>query len=173
MGTADLYHRLGCEAGITMAVQSIAAAELANGDIATYFVYAGTPGHPNDAQIEACLVNFLSNAVGGPDPYPSSSTSPPLVVDAGGSSFSCRPMAAAHADLYISGGSFDTFVAVAAGVLMGAPFDVSPSDLLTLEGPLNGLRPSIVPSYLADAGLETLSSGIEAALDAGIDAHEQ
>ena len=162
VGTADLYHRLGCEAGITMAVSAIAGAALGNADIASYFAYAGmkdTSGftHPTPTQIEACLVNFLSNAVGGPDPYPT--------MAAG---FMCRDMKTAHVDLYISGGSFDTFVAAGAGVLAAAPFSLSMADLATVGGTLNGLKPQIVTLSLADAGLETLTQGIQEA-----DASEQ
>jgi hypothetical protein len=162
VGNADLYHRLGCEAGITSAVSAIAAAALMNADIASYFAYAGTKDtsgftHPTPAQIEACLVNFLSNAVGGPDSYPT-------MADG----FMCRDMKTAHADLYISGGSFDTFVAAAAGVLMAAPFNVSASDLANIGGALNSVKPQIVNPLLADAGLETLTQGIQEA-----DASEQ
>jgi hypothetical protein len=165
-GTATLYERLGCEAGITSAVNAIFGAELANGDIASYFAYVGTPGHPNVDQIEACFVKFLSSAVGGPDAYPTT-------VTAGGSSFMCRPMATAHADLYISGGSFDTFVSIAGSVLMSPLFNVSASDVAMIAGVLGGYKPMIVPSYLTDAGLETLSQGIRSAQEAGVDAYEQ
>jgi hypothetical protein len=159
----DLYHRLGCEAGITMAVSAIAGAALNNMDIASYFAYAGLKDssgytHPTPAQIEACLVAFLSMEVGGPDTYPTTVT--------GG--FQCRSMSAAHADLYISGGSFDTFVAAAASVLMGAPFNVAATDLMTIGGALTSLKPQIVNPLLADAGLETLTQGIQEA-----DASEQ
>jgi hypothetical protein len=165
VGTADLYHRLGCEAGITAAVTAIAGAALGNADIGSYFVYAGmkdTSGftHPTPTQIEACLVLFLSNAVGGPDQYTPGTTM--------GAGFACRSMQAAHVDLYISGGSFDTFVGAAAGVLMNAPFNVSAADLTTIGDSLNGLKPQIITLSLADAGLETLTQGIQEA-----DASEQ
>jgi hypothetical protein len=157
-GTADLYHRLGCEAGLTSAVSAIATAELANADIASYFLFAGTPGHPTAGQIEACLVNQLSNATGGPDPYPTT-------VSVSGSSFTCRTMQAAHADLYISGGSFDTFLTIAASTLMTA--GVSSADLTTIGGVLEGLKPQIVNPSLADAGVETYEAGVSEAKDGG------
>ncbi len=158
-GTADLYHRLGCEPGITTAVSAIATAELANADIASYFAYIGMKDatgytHPTAGQIESCLVSFLSHAVGGPDPYPTTTAD----------GFACRPMSAAHADLYISGGSFDTFVMIAASTLTTA--GVSSADLMTIGAALEGLKPTIVNPALADAGTETLTQGIQEA-DAG------
>jgi hypothetical protein len=157
-GTADLYHRLGCEAGLTTAVGAIATAELANDDIASYFLFAGTPGHPTPGQIEACLVNQLSQATGGPDPYPT-------MVTVGTSSFMCRTMQEAHADLYISGGSFDTFLTIAASTLMTA--GVAPADVSTIGSALEALKPQIVNSALTDAGVETYEAGVTEAKGGG------
>jgi hypothetical protein len=154
--TSTLYGRLGCEPGITKAVSAIATAELSNQDIASYFVYLGEKDstgytHPTAAQVESCLVSFLSNAVGGPDPYPT--TTP--------DGFQCRSMANSHADLYISGGSFDTFVMIAATTLSSA--GVSSADLTTIGGALTALKPQIVNPLLADAGVETLTQGLKEA----------
>jgi len=147
-----LYYRLGCEAGITAAVGAIATAELANADIASYFLFAGTPGHPTAAQIEACLVQQLATAAGGPGfTYPTS-------VTTSTGTFMCRTMPAAHADLFISGGSFDEFVTIAAGVLMSA--GVASADITTIGTVLEGTKTQIVNPLLTDAGLETFEAGI-------------
>jgi hypothetical protein len=152
-----LYYRLGCEAGITAAVGKIAAAELAIPDIASYFgaSIAGVAGHPTPAQIEACLVDQLATAAGGPG-----FTYPTTVTTSTGT-FTCRSMPAAHATLFISGGSFTTFVTTAATTLQG--LGVAAADITTIGTVLNGTKTDIVNPRLEDAGLETIDAGFEEA----------
>ena len=155
-----LYQRLGGHAGIRSAVNAIVAAELQNQDIASYFFFqSGAPGngHPTADQIEECFTDLVGSAASGPEVYPTT-----ITTDAG--AFTCRSMQAIHAPLLISGGTFDTFVMIAGSTLSSA--GVSSSDVATLASVLNGTKPEIVKSSLADAGLEPYP-GNDAGADGG------
>jgi len=144
-----LYERLGGHAGIRTAINAIVTAELNEPDIRTYFApQLMTPvpaGHPNADQLEECFTDFISSQAGGTEVYPTTVTD-----DAG--AWTCRNIVTTHADLYISGGTFDRFVTIAAGVLSAPPFTISASDLTTLADVLNGTKTQIVAPSLADAG---------------------
>ncbi len=162
--TTTLYERLGGHAGIRSAVNAIVAAELQNQDIASYFFFQSSApgnGHPTADQIEECFTDLVGSAAQGPETYPTTVT-----TDAG--AFTCRSMAAIHAPLLISGGTFDTFVMIAGATLTSA--GVSSTDVATLASVLNGTKSEIVTTSLADAGLEpypATSAGKDGGADAG------
>jgi hypothetical protein len=144
-----LYERLGGHAGIRTAVNAIVANELMNQDIASYFFFqSGAPGngHPTPDQIEECFTDLVGSAANGPETYPTT-----ITTDAG--AYTCRSMAAIHAPLLISGGTFDTFVMIAGSTLTSA--GVSSDDVATLASVLNSTKTDIVTSSLADAGLQS------------------
>jgi hypothetical protein len=146
-----LYTRLGGHAGIRAAVDAIVAAELADPDIKTYFFnQVRTPvpaGHPNAAQIEECFTDLLGSIAGGAEVYPPDGG----VTDDAGSTFMCRAdLTVIHAPLLISGGTFEKFVTIAAGVLQG--LGVSSCDIATVGGALDGTKSAVVTPSLADAG---------------------
>ena len=160
--TTTLYERLGGHAGIRKAVNAIVGAELMNQDIASYFFFqSGAPGngHPTADQIEECFTDLVGSAANGPETYPTT-----ITTDAG--AYMCRSMQAIHASLLISGGTFDEFVMIAGSTLSSA--GVSSSDVATLASVLNGTKPDIVTSSLADAGVEPYPGN-----DAGADAGDQ
>ncbi len=142
-----LYLRLGQHTGIRAAIDAIVGQELTDPQIASYFfnqVASPVPtGHPTVDQLEECFTSLLGNAAGGPEDYPLA-----VVDDAG--SFTCRDMTAIHAPLHISGGTFDAFVMIAAMEL--SSLGVSPADVNTVGTVLNGTKPAIVQSDIADAG---------------------
>ncbi|HEX3770371.1 MAG TPA: hypothetical protein VHV30_05885 [Polyangiaceae bacterium] len=161
-GTTTLYQTLGGHAGVRAAVHAIVVAELADTDIQTYFFnqVQMNPGHPTATQIEECFTDLVSANIGGTETYPY--TVGPFddagvnVGDggAGTGTFTCRDMTAIHAPLKISGGTFDKFVTIAAGVLMGSPYNLTStsSAFTTLAGLLTGQKAPIVDPNLADAG---------------------
>jgi hypothetical protein len=161
-----LYSRLGGHSGIRGAIDAIVAAELADPEIASYFFFqaAGAAGHPNPQQIEECFTDLLAANAGGTETYPPDGG----VTDDAGNVWHCRDMVTIHAPLLISGGTFDRFITIAAGVL--GP-DVSSCDLDTIASVLEGTRSAIVTSSLADAGLESFP-GDAAALISSDAAHE-
>lgn len=140
-----LYERLGGHAGINAAVTAIVAAELADEDVAPFFATVGTEGHPTAAQLTACFVNLVGNAVGGPEAYPG--------VPADNEGFQCRSMSEAHEGLGITSSVFDKFVGIAAAKL--GELGVSNADIA-----------SIAPALLATKG-----DIVEEASDAGTDAN--
>jgi hypothetical protein len=146
-GSTTLYSRLGGHAGIRAAVDAVVQAELADPDLASYFFnQVATPvpaGHPNVDQLSECFTDQLANAAGGPETYPTTVTD-----DAG--SWTCRDMAAIHAPLHISGGTFAKFVTIAAGEL--GTLGVAPADISTIGSVLDGAQSAIVDSNLGDAG---------------------
>jgi hypothetical protein len=146
-----LYSRLGEHSGIRTAVNAVVAAELGNADMKSYFFWqlTPTPGHPSAGQVEECFTDLLAMAAGGPETYPPEGG----VSDDGGTPWMCRAnMAAIHAPLLISGGTFDEFVTIAAGVLQNA--GVQACDIATIGSALESFKPAIVTASLADAGLE-------------------
>jgi truncated hemoglobin YjbI len=149
--TTTLYERLGKHAGIRAAVDQIVLAELADPEIASFFVnQAGPkPGHPSGAQISECLTNQLGKAAGGPEMYPTT-----LDADAGG--FVCRDMATIHAPFHIAGSTFDKFVMIAATKLTS--LGVAAADVATVGSVLNSTKTDIVDPAAAggafDAGAE-------------------
>jgi hypothetical protein len=136
--------------GIRSAIDAIVGAELADPDIKTYFfnqVQSPVPvGHPNASQIEECFTDLLGSIAGGPEVYPPEGG----VTDDAGATFMCRDMTTIHAPLLISGGTFDKFVTIAAGVLQS--LGVSSCDIATVGAALVGTKPAIVSASLADAG---------------------
>jgi hypothetical protein len=147
--TTTLYERLGGHAGIQAAVKAIVGQELMNTDIASYFFFqAGAPGngHPSATEIEECFTDLVGSASGGPETYPATVT-----ADDGGV-YTCRDLTAIHAPLLISGGTFDTFVMIAATEL--GSLGVSTADITTLGGALEATRGSIVTTSLNDAGVQ-------------------
>lgn len=146
-----LYSRLGGHSGIRSAVNAVVAAELANADMKTYFFWQLTPtaGHPTEGQVEECFTDLLASAAGGPETYPPDGG----VSDDGGTPWMCRPsMVTIHAPLLISGGTFDEFVTIAAGVLQNA--GVQACDLATIGSLLETFKSSVVTASLLDAGLQ-------------------
>lgn len=143
-GADTLYDRLGKKDGIAKALDAIVTAELADSDIASYFVVVGKAGHaPSPDAIKECLVNQLGAAAGGPDTevkYPT--------MTSGG--FQCRDMKTAHAGLGIPAGTFDNFVTIAAGELK--KLGVADADIATIGGVLNGTKTDIVTDTTRDAG---------------------
>jgi truncated hemoglobin YjbI len=135
--TTTLYERLGKHSGIRAAVDQIVVAELADPEIASFFVnQAGPkPGHPSGSQISECLTNQLGQAAGGPEMYPTT-----LDADAGG--FVCRDMATIHAPFHIAGSTFDKFVMIAATKLIS--LGVAPADVSTVGAVLNSTKAAIV-----------------------------
>jgi hemoglobin len=130
--TSTLYARLGGNDGIATAVDAIVTAEVGDPDIASYFSQQANPKYsPSVADIKECLVLQLDSVSGGPQKYPGKTTS----------GFTCRSMAAAHADLGINSGTFDKFVAIAGATIKDA---VTADDLTTIAGVLNGTKTVIV-----------------------------
>jgi hypothetical protein len=142
-----LYLRLGEHGGIRTAINAIVGQELTDPEIASYFfnqVASPVPtGHPAVDQLEECFTSLLGHAAGGPEDYPLA-----VVDDAG--SFTCRDMTTIHAPLHISGGTLDSFVMIAAMELTS--LGVAPADVNTVGTVLNGTKPDIVQSDIADAG---------------------
>ncbi len=168
-----LYDRLGGHAGIRGAIDAIVSKELADPNIQTYFFnQVATPvpsGHPTKDQIAECFTDLLAKAAGGPEAYPAvvtldtdAATSATVPADAGSDAggFACRgDMMAIHAPLKISGGTFDSFIMIAGGVLVSAmgtgPYTYTAADINTIAGVLTGTKTSIVDSNLpADAGAQ-------------------
>jgi hypothetical protein len=128
-------------------------------DIQSYFfnqLMSTVPaGHPTADQIEECFTDLLGKIAGGPETYP---TTVVTLTDAGADagSFTCRDMTTIHQPLKISGGTFDTFVMIAGGVLtsaMGsAPYTYTADDIQTVASALEGTRSDIVDPAQADAG---------------------
>ncbi len=145
--TGALYMRLGGHAGIRSAVDKIVAAELGDPKIASFFfnqVSSPVPaGHPTVDQLSECFTDLLANAAGGTEMYPTT------VTDEAGT-FTCRNLSAIHQPLQISGGTFDTFVMIAATELTA--LNVSASDIGTIGTVLTGTKTAIVTPSLADAG---------------------
>ncbi len=156
---STLYSRLGGHAGIRGAVNAVVAQELMDTDIQTYFfnqVAASVPaGHPTADQIEECFTDLLGHIAGGPESYP---TTVVTLDDAGADagSFTCRDMVTIHQPLKISGGTFDTFVTIAGGVLTSAMgtgnYTYTAADIQTVAGALVGTKSDIVDPAQADAG---------------------
>lgn len=142
--TGTLYERLGKKAGIDAAVGEVVKAELADPEIASYFVFVGKPGHPaTAAQIQECLVNQLGSAAGGP----ASEVTYPTTVSGG---FMCRDMKAAHAGLGIPPGTFDKFVSIAAAKLK--ELKVADADIATIGAVLNGTKNDVVTDTTRQSG---------------------
>jgi hypothetical protein len=141
--TQSLYDRLGKKAGIAAAVSEVVKAELADPEIASYFLFVGKPGHPPSAAvIEECLVNQLGAAAGGP----SSEVMYPTTV----MGFTCRDMKTTHAGLGIPPGTFDKFVTIAAGKLK--ELGVADADITTIGGVLNGTKADVVTDDTRQSG---------------------
>lgn len=141
--TQSLYDRLGKKAGIAAAVSEVVKAELADPEIASYFLFVGKPGHPPSAAvIEECLVNQLGAAAGGP----SSEVMYPTTV----MGFTCRDMKTTHAGLGIPAGTFDKFVTIAAGKLK--ELGVADADITTIGGVLNGTKADVVTDDTRQSG---------------------
>jgi hypothetical protein len=187
-GGADagsLYDRLGGHAGIRGAVNAIVTKELMDTNIKSYFFnQVATPvpaGHPTAAQIEECFTDLLATNAGGPEVYPAMVTpdddagnSVTVAADAGDAGgFACRAdMTTIHAPLMISGGTFDSFVMIAGGVLTSAmgtgSYTYTTADINTIAGLLTGTKTSIVTASLADAGAQPYPVAVDAG-DAGPD----
>ena len=128
-----LYERLGMKAGIAAALDAIVAEEVKDPIIGTYFSQQADSSHkPSVIDIKECFTNLLGKAAGGPELYPSKTTS----------GYTCRNMAAAHATLGIGAGTFDKFVGIAAATLTER--GVAPDDVATIGAVLNGTQADIV-----------------------------
>jgi hypothetical protein len=142
--TQSLYDRLGKKDGINAALTEVVKAELADPEIASYFVLVGKPGHPpTAAAIQECLLNQLGAAAGGP----ASEVKYPTTVGGG---FTCRGMAESHKDLGIPPKTFDKFVTIAAGKLK--ELGVADADITTIGGVLNGTKSEIVTDTTRESG---------------------
>jgi hypothetical protein len=145
--TTTLYERLGGHAGIRLAVNAIVAAELTDTKIASYFfnqVASPVPaGHPTVDQLSECFTDLLGSVAGGAETYPTT------VTDEAGT-FTCRDLATIHQPLGISGGTFDTFIVIAAAELK--TLGVASADITTIGTVLQGTRTAVVSSSVADAG---------------------
>jgi hypothetical protein len=154
--STTLYQRLGSHAGVRAAIDKIVQAELGDPKIASFFFnQVATPvpaGHPTVDQLSECFTDLLANAAGGPETYPTT------VADEAGT-FTCRNLAVIHQPLDISGGTFDTFVMIAATEL--GTLGVAAADIQTIGSVLASTRSDIVSPSGADAG--------EMAYDAGND----
>jgi hypothetical protein len=142
-----LYGRLGGHAGIRSAVDAIVNAELGDPKIASYFFnQVATPvpaGHPTVDQLSECFTDLLASMAGGTEMYPTT------VADEAGM-FTCRNLAVIHQPLGISGGTFDTFVMIAATELQ--TLGVASTDIATIGTVLEGTKTLIVSPSVADAG---------------------
>jgi len=145
--TSTLYERLGFHAGIRAAVDKIVAAELGDPKIASFFfnqVASPVPaGHPTVDQLSECFTDLLASKAGGTETYPAT------VTDEAGT-FTCRDLATIHQPLGISGGTFDTFVMIAATELQ--TLGVASSDITTIGSVLESTKPAVVSPSVADAG---------------------
>lgn len=150
--TSTLYERLGGHDGIKAAIGAIVTAELADDDIASFFApnLKDASHLPQAGDIIDCFTALLGKAAGGTEAYPFKTT--------GG--FTCRSMAAAHADLHIGSGTFDHFVSIAAGVLKDA--GVADADITVVGGVLTGTKATIVDSSAPATG-PCVSSACEVA----------
>jgi hypothetical protein len=160
--TSSLYARLGGHAGIRSAVDAIVKAELGDPKIASYFfnqVASPVPaGHPTVDQLSECFTDLLASVAGGTETYPTT------VTDEAGT-FTCRNLAAIHQPLGISGGTFDTFVMIAAAELQ--TLGVASSDITTIGTVLEGTKVNIVSPSVADAGEIAYAPGNAGPTDAG------
>jgi hypothetical protein len=142
-----LYQRLGNHAGIRSAVDAIVKAELGDPKIASFFfnqVASPVPaGHPTVDQLSECFTDLLASMAGGTETYPTT------VTDEAGM-FTCRNLAVIHQPLGISGGTFDTFVMIAATELQ--TLGVASADIATIGAVLEGTQTDIVSPSVADAG---------------------
>jgi hypothetical protein len=154
--STTLYQRLGGHTGIRGAVDKIVAAELGDTKIASFFfnqVANPVPaGHPTVDQLSECFTDLLASQAGGTETYPTT------VTDEAGA-FTCRDLATIHQPLGISGGTFDTFVMIAATELQ--TLGVAASDIQTIGTVLNGTKPAIVTASVADAGEQAYDAGQE------------
>jgi len=150
-GAQSLYDRLGKKQGIATAISAIVKAELADPEIASYFVVVGKTGRaPSAAAIEECLVNQLGSAAGGP----AADVKYPTTVVGG---FTCRDMRTAHTGLGIPPKTFDKFVTIAAGVLKGA--GVADEDITTIGTVLNGTKTDVAQDTTREEGPFRLDAG--------------
>jgi hypothetical protein len=160
--TSTLYSRLGGHAGIRKAVDAIVAAELMDTKIASFFfnqVASPVPaGHPTVDQLSECFTDLLGSAAGGPEQYPM-----PVTDEAG--VFVCRDLAAIHQPLGISGGTFDTFIMIAATEL--STLGVAAADITTIGTVLEGTRGAVVSPSVADAGEQAYVPSEAGPSDAG------
>jgi hypothetical protein len=149
-----LYERLGGHAGIRSAVDAIVKAELVDTKIASFFfnqVASPVPaGHPTVDQLSECFTDLLASVAGGAETYPMT------VTDEAGS-FTCRDLAAIHQPLGISGGTFDTFIMIAAMELQ--TLGVAAADITTIGTVLEGTRGAVVSTSVADAGEQAYDAG--------------
>jgi truncated hemoglobin YjbI len=154
--TTTLYERLGGHTGIRSAVDAIVQMELGDPKIASFFFnQVATPvpaGHPTVDQLSECFTDLLASAAGGTETYPMT------VTDEAGA-FTCRNLAVIHQPLGISGGTFDTFIMIAATELQA--LNVSAADIQTIGTVLSGTRSSIVNASVADAGEMAYDAGGE------------
>ena len=154
--TTTLYERLGGHAGIRTAVDKIVAAELMDTKIASFFfnqVASPVPaGHPTVDQLSECFTDLLASVAGGTEAYPTT------VTDEAGA-FMCRDMRTIHQPLGISGGTFDTFIMIAATELQ--TLGVAAADITTVGTVLEGTKSSIVSASVADAGEQAYDAGHE------------
>lgn len=129
-----LYERLGGHDGIKGALGAIVMEELKDDDIASFFApnLQDASHVPQAGDIIDCFTNLLGKAAGGAEKYPFKTAT----------GFTCRDMASSHADLHISGGTFDNFVVIAAGVLKKAK--VADADIAVIGTVLNGTKDDIV-----------------------------
>jgi hypothetical protein len=168
--TTTLYARLAGHAGIRGAIHAIVGAELADTEIKSYFfnqVMTPVPaGHPTADQIEECFTDLLAKNAGGTEAYPTvvslddaGATVTVADASADGGGFACRgDMAAIHAPLKISGGTFDKFIMIAGGVLTTAmgtgSYTYTSADITTIANLLVSTKGAITDANLADAGAQ-------------------
>jgi hypothetical protein len=134
-GTSTMYDRLGGHACIRELVTGIITESLKDPQLASYFVLnvpCTRPGHPTANQLIGCFTNLIGSATGGPEAYPAT---------VGG--WTCRSMAASHANLHIPTDAFNKFVTAADGVAVSSG-SISQSDLATLGALLGTTRADIV-----------------------------
>jgi hypothetical protein len=83
---------------------------------------------------------------------------PTTVTDEAGT-FTCRDLATIHQPLGISGGTFDTFVMIAAMELQ--TLGVAATDITTIGSVLEGTKTMVVSASVADAGEKAYDAGQE------------
>ncbi|WP_394841827.1 hypothetical protein LZC95_32715 [Pendulispora brunnea] len=119
--TPSAYERLGGHAGLLAFVKNeVENKVLKDSDLKTYFFnQVANPipaGHPSAAQIEECFTRLVASVVQA-EQYPGAP-----VRDAANTNtpdFTCRDMKSSHVGLNIGDKTFDKFVGVLAGDLMG------------------------------------------------------
>lgn len=152
---------------IRNAINAVVAAEVADPDEKSYFfnqLPTTKAGHPDVGQVEECFTDLLGSAINGPETYPPDGGVPSSTD--GGAPWMCRTdMKVLHAPLFISGGTFDSFIMIAGSTLAAA--GVQMCDINTIAALLTPTKGAIVTPALMDAGKESYEAGLALVGDAG------